>query len=54
MRGLKEKLLERQQLEHGLAEGLGKNFLDAQQARRLVGVGLFRGKKRGSPSRDLR
>ena len=52
-RGLKEKLLDRQQLKDGLAERLGKDFLDAPETWGAVGVGLLRGGKRGSSSLDL-
>ena len=52
-RGLEEKLLDRQQLKDGLAERLGNDFLDAPETWGAVGVGLLRGKKRGSSSLDL-
>ena len=54
LRGLTEKLLDRQQLEHCLAECLSKDFLDAQETWLTVEIGVFRGEKRGSPSRDPR
>lgn len=52
-RGLKEKLLDRQQLKDGLAKRLGKDFLDSPETWETVGVGLLRGKRRGSSSLDL-